>query len=295
MRSGTCSVFIAVILSFPLTVSVCSAEEIHTIIIYPKVKAPIQQIYSDITKGIKQVAPLSETLAIDDDTQTSHLEAILQQIKPEKIIALGRRTADKVVRIGYQDQMIVAAALFDPSEYQGVSLAIDSRILLKEINSLLPFVKKVFVLGNPTRPSITIYPESLHGQPLIIPLYHEDPLINTRQLWRLLDKEASKIDAIILPSHLDRDILYELAQLAWEKKIILLSTNLAHLKEGILMVFYPDNIGMGQQIGTFATEHNKRGYQSLTHINTAFNTTIAKHLGLEFSPDAMNQFQIKIK
>ena len=284
---------ILIVLQFASTA--CLAEETRTIIIYPNVKAPIQRIYISIIEGIKQVSPQSEILAIDYDTQPTQLEVTLQKIKPDKIITLGRTMAEKVAQTDHRDQMIVAAALFDPVEYPGVSLAIDSRILLKKIKSLLPFVKKVFVIDDPLHPSITVYPENLQGQPLITPLYHKDPLVNTRVLWKLLDKDATKSDAIMLPSHLDRDILYELAQLAWEKKITLLSTNLAHLKEGILMAFYPDNTGMGRQIGSFVIEHKNQGYQSLAHIHVALNPSIARHLGLEFSPDVLNQFQLLVK
>ena len=166
---------------------------------------------------------------------------------------------------------------------------------LQEIKTTLPSIKRVFVVGSPRQPNIRIYPESLQGQPLIVPQIHEDPLINSRQLWQLLEQAIHNTDAIILPSHLDRDILYELVQLAWRKKIILLSTNLAHLKEGVLMVFYPDNAGMGRQIGDFATQHSGPGFESLTHIQIALNPTVAKHLGLKFAPDVFKRFKLQVK
>ncbi|MCK5190074.1 MAG: hypothetical protein KAR12_08460, partial [Methylococcales bacterium] len=72
-------------------------------------------------------------------------------------------------------------------------------------------------------------------------------------------------------------------------------TNLAHLKEGILMAFYPDNTGMGRQIGSFVIEHKNQDYQTLAHIHVALNPSIARHLGLEFAPDALNQFQLLVK
>ncbi len=296
MRSEICKrLIIAILINLLIVGIACPAEQTRTLIIYPNVKAPLQRIYTRIIEGINQVSLQSKILTINIDTQPSQLEATLQQIKPEKIITLGRTTAEKVAQTDYRDQMIVAAALFDPFEYSGISLAIDSRILLKKIKTLLPFVNNVFVIDYPSQPSIRIYSENLQGQPLITPLYHKDPLVNTQVLWKLLDKNASKSDAIILPSHLDRDILYELVQLAWEKKIILLSTNLAHLKEGVLMAFYPDNTGMGRQIGSFVIEHKAPGYESLSYIHVALNPTIAKHLGLKFAPDVLSQFQLLVK
>jgi len=296
MRPEICKrLIIACLIAMQIAGSACRAEGTRTLIIHPNVKAPAQRIYANIIEGIKQASPLSDSLAIDKNTQSSQLEVNLEKINPDKIIVLGRTMAEKITQTDYRNKMIVAAALFGPDEYPGVSLSIDSRVLLKKIKSLLPFVKKVFVIDDPIQPSITLYPENLRDQPLFTPLYHKDPLINAQALWKLLDKDASTLDAILLPSDLDRDILYELAQLAWEKKIILLSTNLAHLKEGILMAFYPDNRGMGRQIGSFVIKHKNQDYQTLAHIHVALNPTIAKHLGLEFTPSALSQFRLQVK
>lgn len=296
MRSEICKyLVIACLIAMQIADSACWADSTRTLIIYPNVNAPAQRIYASIIEGIKQTSPLSESLAVDKNIQSAQLEVSLKKINPGKIIALGRTLAEKIKQTDYRNKMIVAATLFDPAEYPGVSLSIDSRVLHKKIKLLLPLVKKVFVFDDLIQPSITLYPENLKGQPLFTPLYHKDPLINARTLWKLLDKEASTSDAILLPSNLDRDILYELAQLAWEKKIILLSTNLAQLKEGVLMTFYPDNLGMGRQIGSFVIKHNNQGYQTLAHIHVALNPSIAKHLGLEFSADALSQFRLQVK
>ena len=298
MRSETCKITIAALMTWlfwPLINAVCLAGEADTLIVHPKTKEPVQRIYSAIIEGIQQTIRNSETLVLADDIQPVELSATLQRINPETIIALSRMAAEKVVQSGYRDRMIVAGALFDPDEYSGVSLAIDSRSLVKEIQSILPFIQRIFILDSPTRASIKVYPESLYGSPSIITQYHEDPLISTRQLWQLLNQETSINDAIILPSQLDREILYELTQRAWQKKIILLSTNLAQLKEGVLMVFYPDNVEMGRQIGAFSIEHQDQVFESLSQIQVALNPTVARHLGLEFAPDVSTRFKLQVK
>ena len=296
MRSEICRLAIAAALMIlPIITAVCQAESARTIIIFPRINAPVQRIYDTIIEGIQKTLPQSTPLSLDRSLQPAEVESAIRPFNPDKIIVLGRTTAEKVALSDYRDKMVVAGVLFEPDEYSGISLAIDSRRLLQEIKTTLPSIKRVFVVGSPRQPNIRIYPESLQGQPLIVPQIHEDPLINSRQLWQLLEQATHNTDAIILPSHLDRDILYELVQLAWRKKIILLSTNLAHLKEGVLMVFYPDNAGMGRQIGDFATQHSGPGFESLTHIQIALNPTVAKHLGLKFAPDALKRFKLQVK
>lgn len=296
MRPEICRHAIAAtMMILSIIASVCQAESSRTVIVFPQVKAPTQRIYDAIIEGIKQTLPNSTPLSVDNPVQPDQLDSVLNSFNPERIIVLGRTTADRIASSTHRDKMIVAGALFEPDEFTGVTLAIDSRRLLQEIKTILPSIRHVFVFDSTRQLHIRIHPESLNSQPSIVPQLHEDPLINSRQLWQLLEKADPKIDAIILPSQLDRDILYELAQLAWQKKIILLSTNLAHLNQGVLMVFYPDNIGMGRQIGNFTTLHPGPGFESLTHIHIALNPTVAKHLGLSFTPEVLGRIQLQVK
>ncbi|WP_404357265.1 hypothetical protein [Methylotuvimicrobium sp. KM1] len=288
-------VIAAALMILSIIASVCHAESTRTIIIFPQVKAPTQRIFDAIIEGIEQTLPDSTPLTVDQRMQPEQLDSVLNSFNPERIIVLGRATADRIASSPHRDKMIVAGALFEPDEFAGVTLAIDSRRLLQEIKTILPSLRRVFVVGSPRQLHIRIYPASLRGQPAIVPELHEDPLINSRQLWQLLEQADPKTDAIILPSQLDRDILYELAQLAWQKKIILLSTNLAHLNQGVLMVFYPDNIGMGRQIGDFTIQHPGPGFESLTHIHIALNPTVAKHLGLSFAPQVLSRTPLQVK
>jgi hypothetical protein len=267
----------------------------ETLILYPKVTPPIQRIYSAIIEGIQNNLPKSDSLAITQDTQPAELTLSLRANSPVTIIALGKTTAEKIKQSGYKGQLIVAATLFDPGDYRGVSLAIDSRALIEKIHTLLPFIKRVFILDSPTRSRISLQPKNLNSEPRIIPFYDEDPLVITRKLAQLLEQEASPTDAILLPSHIDRNILYEMARLAWDNKIILLSTNLAHLKDGVLLAFYPDNVGMGKQIAAFSQAEHGEDFQSLRYLNSALNPTLAKHLGIDFSPAVLSQFELQVK
>ncbi len=279
----------------PIIASVCQAEPTRTLIVLPQAKAPTQRIFDAIIEGIGQMLPDSTPLIVDHRMQPEQLDSVLNASNPERIIVLGRTTADRIASSPHRDKMIVAGALFEPDEFTGITLAIDSRRLLQEIKTILPSLRRVFVVGSPRQLHIRIYPESLNSQPSIVPELHQDPLTHSRRLWQLLEQADPKTDAILVPSQLDRDILYELAQLAWQKKVILLSTNLAHLNQGVLMVFYPDNIGMGRQIGDFTIQHPGSGFESLTHIHIALNPNVAKHLGLSFAPEVISRIQLQVK
>ncbi|WP_431064518.1 hypothetical protein [Methylotuvimicrobium sp.] len=286
---------VAALMILPIIASACQAEPTRTLILLPQAKAPAQRIFDAIIEGIGQILPDSTFLTVDKRMQPDQLDSVLSAANPERIIVLGRTTADRIASTSHRDKMVVAGALFEPDEFAGVTLAIDSRRLLQEIKTILPSLRRVFIVGSPRQLHIRIYPDSLNSQPSIVPELHQDPLTHSRRLWQLLEQADQKTDAVLVPSQLDRDILYELAQLAWQKKIILLSTNLAHLNQGVLMVFYPDNIGMGRQVGNFTIQHPGPGFESLTHIHIALNPTVAKHLGLSFAPDVLSRIQLQVK
>lgn len=271
------------------------AENTNTLLIYPKVQGPLERIYQAIIQGIKTQITLDDTLAINSQTDPAQIQAIFKS-QPVSVIALGRNTAEILNRYGYSEHMLVGATVFNANEYQGVSLGFDSRVLLHAINDKLPRVKRVFIVDQQNKQTITVYPESRQGSPEIITHYAPQPQAIVRELWRLLNEQATSTDAVIIPGHLDKDIVYELVQLAWRKKIILLSTNLSHLQQGVLMVFYPDNVGMGVQIGQLAAKAEKVSrYENLKRLHVALNETMAAHLGLVFEPDVLEQFQFRVK
>jgi hypothetical protein len=110
----------------------------------------------------------------------------------------------------------------------------------------------------------------------------------------LVETEATSGDAVMVPANLPDNIFYEIAKIAWDRKITLLSTNLAHLEGGVLMVFYPDEVGLGEQLGALATTDNP-GFENLKTVNVGLNQRVAQHLNMAIEPAKLTQFSVTLK
>jgi hypothetical protein len=74
----------------------------------------------------------------------------------------------------------------------------------------------------------------------------------------------------------------------------LLSTNLSHLESGVLMVFYPDEEKLGEQLGNLAQNKNT-GFENLQSVNAGLNQRVAQHLNIAIDASVLNQFMVKLK
>jgi len=190
--------------------------------------------------------------------------------------------------------MLVGLAHFNPTEYNGVSLTLDSRSLGTQLSRFVPSVKRVFVVQQAGHQTIESVPAISGTQPTLEIREGSDQLATIRLLGHIVGEEATATDAVFIPANLPIDILYEVAKVAWDKKIMLLSTNLAQLDTGTLMGFYPDELALGEQLGQLVTKKNP-GFESTRGVNSALNRKVAQHLGIDFDPATLDLFTIKIK
>ena len=115
-----------------------------------------------------------------------------------------------------------------------------------------------------------------------------------RLLGHLVEEEATTSDAVLIPANLPSNIFYEIAKIAWDRKIILLSTNLAHLENGVLMAFYPDPEGLGEQLGTLVNAA-KFEFENLKAVTAGLNQRVAQHLNIEIEASKLELFSVKLK
>jgi putative ABC transport system substrate-binding protein len=93
-------------------------------------------------------------------------------------------------------------------------------------------------------------------------------------------------------------ILPIVLQEAWERDLAVFSSNLAHIKNGVLFALYPDNKNMGRSLAELALNqmHNGEstplGIMPLHDIFTAVNIRTAEHLGLKFTNQIRRDFNL---
>jgi hypothetical protein len=269
------------------------AKEPLILIAYPAVEEPLQSIYASVIKGIEKKVSRTEHLEVPEDT--NNLQSNIDNHHPDKIIVLGKRVADAALKTTYRNQIIVGMVYSNPNESPGVSLALDSQGLAKRLSQLAPFIKKVCAVQEHSHPAITLNTgDTPTTSPPIIIKEGGDMVSTIRLLGQLVEQDATTSDAVLVPANLPGNILFEITKIAWDRKIILLSTNLSHLESGVLMVFYPDEERLGEQLGSLAN-NSKLGFENLQSVNAGLNQRVAQHLNIGIEASVLNQFSVKLK
>lgn len=270
---------------------IASAKE-SVLVVYPENEVPLQPIYEAVMTGIEHQVGHTEQLALPPDTQ--NIQAFVKPYHPDQIIALGKTAADAMIQSGYPAQLRVGMLAFKPPDYLGVSLTLDSSHLAQQLKQLAPFIKRVFVVQDTRHPAVSANKATAPSKPEIVIREGEDMIATIRLLGHLVEEEATASDAVMMPANLPNNILYEIARIAWDRHIILLSTNLYHLENGALMVLYPDPIALGEQLGSQIIKKTAIS-ENLQSVNAALNKLIARHLNIDFDAATLSHFAVTIK
>ncbi|CAD6877139.1 MULTISPECIES: hypothetical protein [Methylomonas] len=266
------------------------AKDPQVVIVY-SAEALGNPAYAQVIAGIEHMN--SHVQRIESTGDNNNISSILDATHADRVIALGKGIVENIYRTEYRERTLAGLMYFNPAEYSGVGLALDNRVLVEHLARLLPSVKHFFVVQQSHFQTIDYVPNNLKSSAVIEIREGVDSLDTIRVLGRLLD-EATSADAIFIPANLPKNILYEVAKVAWDKKIILLSTNLSHLENGALIAAYPDDFALGEQLGRLVSRPSPV-YENIKVIKFALNRRVAQHLAIEFDPIVLDSFALKIK
>lgn len=113
-------------------------------------------------------------------------------------------------------------------------------------------------------------------------------------------QEAKAYSAIwLLPDNgfLDSSLLSKILDVAWEKKLIVFSSNPLFVKHGALFAVYPDNRGVGVTLGELALSAEngeKLPLQPLRNVRLAVNERTINHLGIDLSPEVRGRIELML-
>lgn len=264
------------------------------LVLYPKPEKAFESIYSATLTGIGKQVKQPTIIEIPESAGLNAIQPEIDRHHSDKIIALSHKAADMLSNSRYRTRMLAGLMYFSASQYSGVSLALDSQVLKAQLNKLTPQIKRVFIVQESHRRTIAPLPSAITTDPLLVMRESDDLLTNMRTIGQLLEQEVAADDAILLPAHIPKDILYEVSKIAWDKHIMLLSTNLSHLEYGAMLAFYPDLVAFGEQLGELA-QHELPVYETVRTVSVSLNQRVAQHLGVEFNASQLKLFSAVIQ
>ncbi|MGH8615359.1 MAG: ABC transporter substrate-binding protein [Gammaproteobacteria bacterium] len=267
-------------------------------VVYPETREPYQSIFLSIIEGIEKGGrfPIKEYVLKPNEP----VENILGWLTQEDIgtlIALGASGLELADKLPDAMRPVVGAVLINPDtaarDVMGITLAADPEVVFERLKNLSPATTRINVVYNPERNAwlikraqgaaqrrgltLRVFPaKNIRESALVYREISQDVRAQADAIW-LLQDETTLDEQAVLPF-----ILKE----AWDKNLVVFSSNPTHVKRGALFSLYPDNVGMGRSLAAMATKGastENRDIVPLKDLSTAVNLRTADHLGLDLS------------
>ncbi len=265
------------------------SEETTLAIVYLK-NAVHHEAFSQVIAALEKKHSHAQVIEIPDSLNSSPLQ-LPKYPANAKLIVLGSQAAQVLSKTYSQNQLIAGLMYFKASEFHGVSLALEGSSFIQHVVHFIPSVNRVFIIQNVGLHAIdttSLSSTAALKKPKIVVREGGDTLATIRLLGHCVEEEATTHDVVVLPADLPNNILFEIVKIAWDRKIILVSVNSAHLDRGVLMIVYPDYERLSDQLSRMIVTP---AYETTQNLSAALNNRIAQHLDLDFDQALLNQFE----
>jgi putative ABC transport system substrate-binding protein len=290
-----------------LHVSALFGEAAAVAVLYPDVREPYRAVFQSLVEGMQlELGPRLRSYQISDEADLSDLRRWLEQERPGAIIALGSGGLDAATRLRTHIPVVVGALLLTQETEEpvsaGISLAADPQQLFARLKALVPGIQRVFVVYNPEHNAwlVDLAKQAAERQHIELVAYRASDLRSAVIRYRaIVDEARSLTDAIWLPLDSttvdERVVLPLLLEAAWDKRLVIFSSNPAHAQRGALFSVYPDNVALGRRLADMAMTVERGGQRlptvvPLRELKMAVNLRTADHLGLQFTPSQQKEF-----
>lgn len=267
------------------------------VVIYPNIGEPYRSVFARVIEGIEARMQGSVTsVAVDGNADPRQLAEELRRRNTRAVIALGRHGMRAAAALDGSVRVIVGGVLSVPdgeaSNFAVHSLAPDPELVFARLRALIPSVQRVVVVYDPRQNGwlIRIAREAAKAQGLELVAQEASDLAGALRAYRqFLGTADPKRDSLWLVQDAttvdDSTVLPLILQEAWSRSLVVVSSNVSHVKRGALMALYPDNVELGRGLAEAAlqalTGAGRGGEISpLRQVQSAVNLRTAAHLGL---------------
>lgn len=303
MRCKVASLFGLLFLA-ALAMAEAVADELS--VVYPQVKAPYNEIFEQIIRGIEHqqqgelhLYPLDGKTAVEQTTKE------LSRDPNHLVIGLGKSGYQVAQQLQRTNNVVVGALPLQVSGIAGISLLTDPKVLFSSLKMLAPSIKKVHVLHSESSRwlinsaisqapnfGIEIVAEEINDLKTAVNRY-QDVLVSidptTTAVWLPLDAITVN-EQVILP---------QVLELAWERNVVLFSSKPEHAKRGVLFSTFPDHFELGREL-VIMVQQLQQGKISaavvpLQQVQLAVNLRTAAHLGMEYKQEVLRKISITFR
>lgn len=306
-------VFLRICLLFSALVYLCLSSavlaSVRVAVIYPQVDQPYSKVFENIIGDIQQQKGFEvTTYSLRENYDSEAVKHWISQQKAQTLVVLGQRGVDAVEQLGIDIPVIIGAVLYvsgaQNEMVSGVSLTPDPDLLFKHLKQMAPDIKRVHVVYNPDRyqwlidyaktaakkHKVEVLAREAKDLPSAAPLYREllaDSQHNHDAIW-LLQDSSTVGNSSILPL-----VLKE----AWEKKLVVFSSNPSHVRRGALFSLYANQDELGKSITQLLHQQisgktKVKGLLPLSDVQIAVNLRTAGHIKIDIPHEQRRQFDL---
>ena len=184
------------------------------------------------------------------------------------------------------------------------SLAPDPSLLFSQLKTLMPGVRRVFVVYDPRQNAwlIRLARDAARNFGLELVAQEATDLKTAMHFYQEnLAAADPKKDALWLPQDSvtvdESSVLPLVLQESWNRSLTIFSSNMAHVKRGALFSLYPNNVELGQNLANSALKMSSGTQQTntiapLKDVLVAVNVRTASHLGLNIGQRQQQAFDM---
>lgn len=297
--------FIGILLIVVLgTISPAGAAErgANLLILFPKLNAAYDRVFAEIVAGVNSHdGARPRTLILTESTGKEEIQQQIDADDVDAVIALGYSSYDIAQRFSDQLPVIHGGMIMTPKGQSGISLVGSPAKFFSHLEIIAPTVKRVFTVYSEENSGWLIQlarEEAKKYDIALIALAATDIRDAVHRLRDILQQARGPSDGIwllldkVLP---DQTILPIVLEAAWKRNVVLFSNNPSHTKRGALFALFPDHYQMGYSLAELSLQQIGRRQPvllPLSSLKVSVNERTASHLGLRYSSDQRERFDI---
>ena len=276
-----------------------SAQAAELLVLYPDVRAPFSKVFNDISSGAEKYfdgGSSSKAIAKGDSAKK-----LLLRKNPDVVLVLGKRSLASLQGVESKIPVVLGAMSNQQYDYPGISMIPDPKVILDRLMLLSPAVGQVHVVKKSKGSDLQLDGASKYlissGKELVV--HQSSDIRDAANIYARLIDNAAEGDAIWIlqdGSYVNSAIFSLLLDAAWNKNLVVFSSNPMHVKHGALFAVYPDNKNMGASLGKLANKvlagEAELGMQTLKDTFLAVNERTSNHLGISLSKDVKENIDL---
>lgn len=286
--------FVFITMLFVNATDAALAETPRLLVLYPTTEPSFGAIFDEILGGIESSSQADiKVRTVTQTTRRDDLVAIIAQQKIDAVIALGQSTYSLAHSLRAQLPVIHGGLFLSPGDHSGITLAGSPQRFLATLQLISPQIKRVFTVYSEANTGwlIRLARAEASNRGIELIAYPANDIREGVQMFgKALNQAQGPSDAIwlqldsVLP---DKTILPLALEAAWQRQLILFSSNPSHTRRGVLFALFADYRGLGQSLVELALkrlrDNSRPTVSPLDNLKISINERTASHLGLNLS------------